>query len=183
MDYYIDIRLKPDPEFNSTILMNAVFSKAHKALCHLHSVSIGVSFPRYKKTLGDLMRIHGTAEALGKLQSLNWIGGMREYCEPSNIELVPTGAKFRVVSRKQTTMSNAKLNRLLKRGTITGDQVNAYKAKMFNKGLDNPYIELKSGSNGHRHRRYLEFGPLLDNPVEGTFDQFGLSKIATIPWF
>ncbi|MDH5259604.1 MAG: type I-F CRISPR-associated endoribonuclease Cas6/Csy4, partial [Gammaproteobacteria bacterium] len=26
-------------------------------------------------------------------------------------------------------------------------------------------------------------GPLLDKPVEGRFDQFGLSKTATVPWF
>ena len=80
-------------------------------------------------------------------------------------------------------MSPAKLKRLFKRGSITDDEVKQYKVKMFAKGLDNPYLEIVSGSNGQRHRRYIEFGPLLDNPVEGAFDQFGLSKTATIPWF
>lgn len=183
MNYYLDIRLKPDPEFKSTILMNAVYSKFHKALCDLNSVSIGVSFPKYKKMLGDLMRIHGTAEALDKLQCLNWIGGMKGYCEQSDIKPVPTGAKFRVVSRKQSTMSNAKLNRLLKRSSITEDQIEQYTAKMCTKGLDNPYLELISGSSGHKHRRYIEFGKLQDSPVDGSFDQFGLSKTATVPWF
>jgi len=42
---------------------------------------------------------------------------------------------------------------------------------MFSRGLDNPYVELVSGSNGQRHRRYIEFGELLDNPVAGEFDQ------------
>jgi CRISPR-associated endonuclease Csy4 len=54
---------------------------------------------------------------------------------------------------------------------------------MFQKGLDNPYLELESGSNGHLHRRYIVFGELMDKPMSGEFDQFGLSKTATIPWF
>ncbi len=80
-------------------------------------------------------------------------------------------------------MSQSKLNRLLQRGSITEDDVKNYKAKMFSRGLDNPYVELVSGSNGQRHRRYIEFGELLDNPVAGEFDQFGVSKTATVHWF
>ena len=80
-------------------------------------------------------------------------------------------------------MTQSKLNRLIKRGSISQEQVKEYRTKMFTKGLDNPYVELVSGSNGQKHRRYIEFGPLLANPTEGAFDQFGLSKTATVPWF
>ncbi|EKD42112.1 MAG: CRISPR-associated Csy4 family protein, partial [uncultured bacterium] len=38
-------------------------------------------------------------------------------------------------------------------------------------------------SNGQRHRRYIVLGELQDQPVEGEFDQFGLSKTSTVPWF
>ncbi|PYD07066.1 type I-F CRISPR-associated endoribonuclease Cas6/Csy4, partial [Pseudomonas syringae pv. pisi] len=48
---------------------------------------------------------------------------------------------------------------------------------------DNPYIELVSVSNGQRHRRYIEFGELFNEPITGLFDQFGLSNSATVPWF
>jgi CRISPR-associated endonuclease Csy4 len=80
-------------------------------------------------------------------------------------------------------MSQAKLNRLLKRGSINEQDAKQYKARMFTKGLDNPYLELTSGTNGHKHRRYIEFGELLTQPISGKFDQFGLSKTATVPWF
>jgi CRISPR-associated endonuclease Csy4 len=183
MNHYIDIKLFPDAEIPATVLMNATYTKLHKALFGLHATNIGVSFPKLKKTLGDVLRIHGTAEALDKLQCLNWIGGMKGYCDQGEIKSVPTGAKYRVVSRRQSTMSNAKLNRLLKRGSITEDQVKQYTEKMFATGLKIPYLELVSGSSGHKHRRYIECGPLLDSPVEGAFDQFGLSKTATVPWF
>lgn len=183
MNYCLDIHILPDPEFKETVLMNAIYTKLHKALCDLKSTSVAVSFPRYEVTLGDLLRIHGDELALNNLQNLNWIGGMSGYCQVSDIKPVPEGVKFRTVSRKQTTMSGAKLRRLQNRGSITEEEIKAYKAKMSSKGLDNPYIELASGSNGHKHRRYIEFGELLDHPVLGEFDQFGLSKTATVPWF
>jgi len=80
-------------------------------------------------------------------------------------------------------MTEAKLRRLIKRGSITQDEIKGYKAKMFQQGLDNPYLELESTSNGHKHRRYLVFGEPSKSAALGKFDFFGLSKIATIPWF
>ncbi|MDI9817691.1 MULTISPECIES: type I-F CRISPR-associated endoribonuclease Cas6/Csy4 [unclassified Legionella] len=183
MDYYLDISILPDPEFPTHVLMNALYSKLHKALYDLRSTSIGVSFPKQKITLGNLLRLHGKKEALQDLQNLNWIGGMSGYCMVSPFLPVPAYAKFRMVSRKQPTMSQSKLRRLIKRSSMTEGEIRQYKAKMFSKGLDSPYIDLVSGSNGQRHRRYIEFGELLDEPTPGKFDLFGLSKTATVPWF
>ncbi len=76
-----------------------------------------------------------------------------------------------------------KLNRLIKRGTISKENIKAYKAKMFTKGLDNPYFELDSTSNEQLHRRYIQFSEVLSESVKGEFDHFGLSKTATVPWF
>jgi CRISPR-associated endonuclease Csy4 len=202
MNYYFDITLFPDAELKVQVLMNAIFVKLHKQLCDKQSTAIGVSFPQYDigcllgkserlpsnfpqryVSLGSTLRVHGTESDLNDLQSLNWIGGMSGYCEVSEVSLVSSSAQFRTISRKQTTMSQSKLKRLVKRGSITENEFKNYKARMFTKGLDNPYIELQSGSNGHRHRRYIELGPLLNEPIDGVFDQFGLSKTATVPWF
>lgn len=183
MDSYIDIQLKPDAEMPINRLLNTLYTKFHKALCDLKSEQLGISFPNYKILLGNKMRIHGSSDDLTALQQLNWIGGLVGYCEIGQILTVPLDCQYRTVSRKQTTMSQAKLNRLLKRSSITEQEVKQYRAKMFSKGLDNPYLELVSGSNGQKHRRYVEFGELLDAPVQGEFDQFGLSKTATVPWF
>ncbi|MDH5256414.1 MAG: type I-F CRISPR-associated endoribonuclease Cas6/Csy4 [Gammaproteobacteria bacterium] len=202
MNHYFNITLLPDAELKVQVLMNAIFAKLHKLLCDKQSTAIGVSFPQYAMTclsdkserlpsnfpqhyvsLGNTLRVHGTEAELAQLKAEDWLGGMSGYCKVGDIVSVPVDTKHRTVSRKQTTMSQAKLNRLLKRGSITEQEVKQYRAKMFNKGLDNPYLELTSGSNGQKHRRYIELGPLLDKPVEGRFDQFGLSKTATVPWF
>jgi len=183
MNYYIDLLIQPNKEVRLNVLLNSIYTNLHKALCDLRSTSIGVSFPKYEITLGNVLRIHGEEPDLAKLQGLSWLGDMGGYCEVSDIAVVPVDTKFRTISRKQATMSQSKLNRLLKRGSITKEEAESYKAKMFAKGLDKPYLELQSGSNGHKHRRYLEFGELLDEPVKGNFDLFGLSKTATVPWF
>jgi len=183
MDYYIDILIKPDSEMRLNVLLNTVYTKLHKILHDSQSVNIGISFPKYEITLGNVLRIHGDDSVLKNLHGFDWLGGIKGYCQVSEIKPIPVEVKFRTVSRKQSTMSPSKLRRLVKRGSISEDDVSEYRAKMFKKGLDNPYVELMSGSNGHRHRRYIDFGPLLERPVTGDFDQFGLSKSATIPWF
>lgn len=183
MNHYLNITLRPDAEMPSTILMNAIYTKLHKLLFDLQSHDIGVSFPKFNILLGDTLRIHGSEADLKKLHNQGWLGGMNGYCQIGEIKQVPANSKYRVISRKQTTMSQSKLRRLQKRGSIKDDDIKNYKAKMFTKGLSNPYIELVSASNGHKHRRYIEFGELQDCPIEGSFDFFGLSKTATVPWF
>lgn len=183
MNYFIEIKLLSDPEFQTTVLMNAIYTKLHKALSCMNSGGLGVSFPDTKKTLGRVLRIHGSKEDLDNLQQKNWSGGMSGYCDISEAAPIPTGCQYRIVSRVQINMSQSKLNRLIKRGSISEDEAKQYRAKMFTKGLDNPYVELTSGSNGHKHRRYIQFGELVDSPKLGQFDQFGLSKTATVPWF
>jgi len=184
MNHYIDIIIKPDAEMRENLLLNKVYSKLHKALVDLKSTDIGVSFPRYEIILGEVIRLHGSEIKLSELQDTGWLGGLKGYCNVSDIRLVPSSeAHYRTVSRIQSNMTEAKLRRLIKRGSISGSELKTYKAKMFTKGLDNPYLELESSSNGHKHRRYIQFGELIGEPVEGFFDQFGLSKTATIPWF
>ena len=183
MNYYIDITVKPDSEMRENLLMNKVYTKLHLALSSLKSMDIGISFPNCRVVLGSVLRIHASAERLDELQSKSWLGGLIGYCNVTKIRPVPDGARYRICSRKQTNMSKAKLNRLLKRGSIQQDQVKAYMAKMFQQGISNPYLELESASNGHKHRRYVALGTIIDSPTSGTFDQFGLSKDASIPLF
>lgn len=183
MDHYIDIKIKPDAELREYFLLNMVYTKLHKALFTLKSTDIGVSFPNYKVKLGDVIRIHGNQTRLSELQDMNWLGDMNGYCEISEILAVPNNVKHMTVSRKQANMTQAKLRRLIKRDSITQKEAKQYKAKMLSQGMDNPYLEIDSASSGHKHRRYIQYSELYDVTVVGSFDSFGLSKQATIPWF
>ena len=183
MDHYIDVLLKPDAEMRESPLMNLVYNKFHKALVKLKTELIGVSFPKYHVKLGKVVRLHSDKTNLQNLQGLNWLGGIAGYCEISDVKNVPADVKYRTVSRIRTNMGKSKLERLKRRGSITPSEEKNYRAKMFSQGLVNPYLDLKSGSTGQKHRRFIHFGPLLDQPVQGKFDSYGLSKVATVPWF
>ncbi len=183
MEHYIDIKILPDEEVPVYFVRNKIYIKFHKVLFDLKSTGIGVSFPCYKVMLGDVIRLHGTEAKLAELQSSDWLGGLKSYCEVSPIQAIPADVSYRNVSRIQANMTEAKLRRLIKRGSISPEEAKGYKAKMFKQGMDNPYLELESTSNGNKHRRYINFGELSDMPCPGDFDSFGLSKTATVPWF
>ncbi len=183
MKHYIDITLKPDAEMRENVLLNKVYIKLHKALHSLSSTEIGVSFPKYRVTLGNVVRLHGTEAKLLQLQETKWLGGLAGYCEISPINDVPENVSYRIISRQQSNMTEAKLRRLQKRGSIPAENFKRYKAKMFHLGLDNAYLELESTSNGYKYRRYIKFGELQAEKTTGLFDTFGLSDKATIPWF
>lgn len=184
MECYIDIQLKPDAEMRENVLMNKVYTKFHKALFELNSTDIGVSFPATRLLLGALLRIHSNKNRLLELNNTNWLGGLSGYCDYSEILPVPKDAKYRCTSRWQSNMSESHLRRLIKRCSISQEEIKAYKARMFAAQMTTlPYLELESASTGKFHRRYIQTSALIDEPVLGNFDTFGLSKTATIPWF
>lgn len=188
MNYYIDVKLLPKKELRENILLNQLYTEFHKRLYDLKASTIGVSFPNYHIKLGNIFRIHGSKASLEVLQSISWIEKYEKNYHMSSIKPVPNNVKYRTVSRIQQKMSQSKLRRLLKRaeegkGGLTPNDIKKYKIKMLQGGLDNPFVELVSGSNGERHRRFIKFGDIQDTEVKGKFDTFGLSKDATVPWF
>lgn len=184
MRHYINLLFQADEEVPIYFIRNKTCSKLHKALHDLKQTSIGISFPNYKVKLGNVIRLHGDKTSLETLQKSNWLGGLAGYCEVSEVLSVPeTVAAYRTVSRVRPNMTNAKLRRLIQRGSIPEDKTEGYQAKMIAGSLDNPFLELQSKSTGEKYRIYISFGALQDQPVEGDFSHFGLSKTATVPWF
>ncbi len=183
MEFYIDIKIVPNKEIRENVLLNQVYTAFHKRLYDLKSEDIAVSFPQYRLKLGKLFRIHGSKEALEKLNEKDWLGKYKAFCKVTKIETVPKEVQYRTISRIQQNMTEAKLRRLIKRGTIPEEDIKKYRIKMFQEGLDNPYVELVSMSNGKLHRRFIEFGELQDSEIKGKSDLFGLSKVSTVPWF
>ena len=188
MDYYIDIELFAKKELRENILLNQLYTEFHKRLFDLNLSTIGVSFPKFYKKLGDVFRIHGDKKDLELLQSQEWIIKYEKNYHVSKIMPIPKGTRYRNISRIQQNMSQSKLRRLIKRaeegkGGIDKKDIKKYKIKMLQGGLDNPFVELISESSGERHRRFIEFGEIKTSPTKGSFDTFGLSKTATVPWF
>lgn len=183
MDFYIELRLKPDTEMREAELSSKVFTKFHKALVKLKTNQIGISFPKVHLKLGKVFRIHGQESLLNDLQGLDWLGPLSGYCQLSDILTVPKNTQYRVISEKRSNMSSAKLRRLIARGNIDKEGEKRYKVKMLSQVFDNPYLDLFSASTEQVYRKFFEFSDIQDESCSGIFDSYGLSNKATVPWF
>lgn len=190
MNHYIDIHLRPDPEFPATVLLNALYAKLHKALVALGTQSIGVSFPAHtNKHLGNVLRLHGSAADLTALQAQPWLGAMRELVQTSPIATVPATALHRGVRRVQVQSSPERVKRrlvkrLMQREGISEAQGQERINVPLAPKLSDPFINLQSNSTGGQHfRLFIRHGPVQAQAQAGLFSAYGLSTTATVPWF
>ncbi|PVZ89025.1 type I-F CRISPR-associated endoribonuclease Cas6/Csy4 [Serratia sp. S1B] len=183
MDHYLDIRVLPDPEFGQTDLLNALYAKLHRVLPSLTQGRVGVSFPNYKNSLGECLRLHGVLADLLNLTEVNWLQGMRDYIRMGEPIQVPAGVRYRTVRRVQAKSANNKRRRSVAKGWLTEEEARMRIPDSQQKVMKLPYAEIFSLSTGSRMRLYIEHGPLLDKPIHGEFNAYGLSATATIPWF
>lgn len=184
MDYYVNIRIFPNIEFSDSILMNEIFSHLHNALVASGQCDIGVSFPNVDKTLGDILRLHGNKPSLEILLAMPWISRLIDYIEVSGITKIPANVNYRIVKRIQAKSSIERLiRRSVQKGWLTEEEAVRRVANGSEKKLSLPYLSIKSLSTGQKFRLFIEHGPVVASPSLGTFNAYGLSSNATIPWF
>ncbi len=188
--HYIDITLLPDPEFSHAHLLGALVAKLHRALSQGKFASIGVSYPKHvnepvsKRTLGAVLRLHGTADDLLILMGQNWLKGMRDHAHISELRPVPSGAQYRNVRRRQfkTSVDRLRRRRMQRKGE-TLEQAAAAIPVEVERRPNLPFVQLHSGSTGQLFCLFVEHSPLQSQPVAGRFSSYGLAHVATVPWF
>lgn len=208
MDHYVELQIVPDPEFEQATLMNALFSKLHRALVAQQSRHIGVSFPahrtgdyvgltaaaryeraahqptRHIRTLGNVLRLHGSREALDALMATPWLRGMRDHLAIQACQPVPPKVSYRTVQRKQSKTNAERLRRRrAARHNETLAQARAHIPDSVTRQVDLPYVQLSSQSTQQRFCLFIHHGEETSTPQKGTFNSYGLSATATIPWF
>lgn len=188
MDHYLELRLRPDPELMPQHLLNGLYARLHRALTQLGSRDIGASFPAHddaKPSLGDRMRLHGSEASLQTLMATPWLSGFLDHLETRATTPIPVVACYRVVSRVQAKSSPARLRRRAMRRHGFDEQVAEQRIPdSAAEYLRLPYVTLGSRSTGQpAFPLFVRHGPLLSAPFPGTFNSYGLSQGATIPWF
>jgi CRISPR-associated endonuclease Csy4 len=186
MHHYLDIHLRPDPEFPPHQLMAALFAKLHRVLAHSKADAIGVSFPGYEVpgTLGRTLRLLGPASDLTALMEQPWLTGVRDHTTLGAIAPVPATATHRRLQRVQAKSSPERLmRRQMRRHGLS--QAEGHAAYDGTKGqhLPLPFVTLASGSTGQTFKLFLKLGPSEAQAQPGTFNAYGLSPTATVPWF
>jgi len=187
MDHYVDIDLRPDPEFVPHHLMSALYAKLHRALVGLGCNDIGVSFPRYDASaphLGSRLRLHGKKDALLALMDTEWLTGMRDHAAVAPPSAVPVGVQHRAVRRVQAKSNPERLRRrLLRRHDISEEEAMHRIPDSAARLLWLPFVQLKSSSTGQAFRFFIDQSAAQPLADEGSFSAYGLSQDATVPWF
>jgi CRISPR-associated endonuclease Csy4 len=186
MDHYVDIEVRPDPEFPANQLMSALYAKLHRAFV-AQGGNIGVSLPGVVEAgahLGTRLRLHGEIGSLATLLASDWLAGMRDHVALEQPARVPDSAQHRVVKRVQVKSSPDRLRRRLMRRHGFSEQEACQRIPEGVARLTRlPFVQLRSTSTGQSFRLFIDHGPILPSSTPGEFNAYGLSQGATIPWF
>ncbi|HEY0201938.1 MAG TPA: type I-F CRISPR-associated endoribonuclease Cas6/Csy4 [Burkholderiaceae bacterium] len=187
--HYIDITLLPDPEFSHAHLLGALVSKLHRALVQLQASDIGISFPRYSlhpRSLGQVLRLHGTAEALGRLLAQPWLQGMRDHVRLAELAVAPAQSATCLVQRRQFKTNAERLRRRrMRRKGESAEQAAAAIPASIERAPNLPFVQLHSASTGQAFCLFVEQTILTESQAtsQGGFNTYGLSHGTTVPWF
>lgn len=186
MNHYIDVRLRPDPDFPPNILLDALYAKLHRALARHGRGDIGVSFPGYDgaRRLGAQLRLHSQAETLNQLMAQTWLTGLSDHVLVSQPAPLPSTVQHRIVRRMQAKSSPARLRRRqMRRHGLNEQQAVEKVPDSAQETLFLPYVRVVSASTGHAFPLFIQHGPLQAVAHSGKFSSYGLSDTATVPWF
>lgn len=178
MTHYLEFTLQGNKRMPVPALMSKLLHVVHLTLVRLQTSSIGVSFPAYGTTLGNILRVHGEPHQL-KLFVLN-VDALPTGVKVTDILAVPDGAEFANFYRIRPSKQNSKLQAGLKSGHIT--DAKSYIKKMCEEVLNEPFFYSQSTSTGQGYKRFV--ARQAASPQDrGVFDSFGLSKTASVPVF
>ena len=187
MECFVDIDVRPDPEFAAHLLLGALYAKLHGALIPDNRLCIAVCFPGYQTrppALGMRMRLLGIHSALQVLTTSEWLSGLRDHVKVGGLTNVPAGAVHRPLRRVQVKSSPERLRRrLMSRHGLTAAQARESIPDSAAQMLRLPFLQLRSRSTGQTFRLFLRLGSEQPVPVAGKFNAYGLSHDATVPWF
>ncbi|MCE3004338.1 MAG: type I-F CRISPR-associated endoribonuclease Cas6/Csy4 [Xanthomonadaceae bacterium] len=185
--HYVDLAVVPDVETSSAALFGALYDRLHRYLARHHIERIGVSFPQYSvspRTIGTILRVHGSAADLDQLMAVDWQGGVRDHIRCAAIAAVPDLTLHRCIRRRQfkTGVERLRRRRMKRRGE-TAEQAAVALPDSAAEKPNLPYVHLRSSSTGQSFCLFIAIGPLQPAPVGGPFNTYGLSDTSTIPWF
>ena len=185
--HYVDLTVLPDAETGATQLLGALYDRLHRTLASRRLNDVGVSFPRYSldpRAIGNILRLHGIDQALSQLMAEDWLKGVRDHVRVNPVLPAPAGATYRTVQRKQFKTSAERLRRRrMRRKGETAEQATRAIPDNVERRPDLPYVHLRSLSTGQPYVMFIHVGPDQRVPVPGPFNFYGLSRIATVPWF
>ena len=132
----------------------------------------------------SVIGLHGTQQALQGLMAQDWLKGMRDHTQATELLPAPANAPHRSVQRRQfkTNADRLRRRRMQRKGE-TAEQAAAAIPDSVERRPGLPFVQLRSSSTGQAFCLCVEHGPLVGQAVAGDFNAYGLGQGATVPWF
>ena len=194
MKYYIDIKLYSDTEITLGFIWKKLYAQMHLALVEVRDennlVSVGFSFPQYKKEkfpLGSKLRVFvNSKEELSSLDLNYWLARLMDYLDISEVKEVPSDiTKYVSFRRKQfkTNVERLARRQSKRKGISFEEALKNYKDFDGDKNKTKlPYVNIKSLSSNKEIKVFIEKLE-LEEESKGLFSTYGLSKTSTVPCF
>lgn len=196
MKHYVEITLLPTDDIGHYFLWSKIYQQLHLALVALtggQGGSVGFSFPEYSANqprLGHKLRVFAVKESqLVQFNAQKWLERLSDYCHISSIRAVPEQTQYAVFARKQCVNNPERLaRRRAKRKGETFEQALSHFVGFEGDFSSLPFVALESLSTApsaeakHCFKLFIA-QQLVQKPQEGSFNCYGLSQSATIPWF
>lgn len=191
MTHYQEITLIPDPDISPYFIWQKLYTQLHIALADIknkHGIdSIGVSFPDYhyddkkekSSKLGHKLRVFAPSQAdLEKLDLKNWLSRLTDYVHIKSVAEVGNKATgYAVVKRYRFKPAETQAQTLAKKLGISYEDA-MVTVKKRKPELKVPFINMKSETTGVPYRLSI-LQKLVDSPLEGTFNTYGLNTMTT----
>lgn len=195
MKYYRDIKLLSDAEISLGFLWKKVYQQIHLALVEVSNKNIALSFPNYycnyddkknKPNIGNALRVFAPSKE--ELESMNlgkWLERLNDYVQIGGILQTPEVTEFVQFKRKQFKFHDDVVRRAQHQADRRG--ISLEEALEHFEGYNSqqnklPFIMCQSLSTNQEYKIFIE-QKKNTNEIKGSFDTFGLSKEATVPWF
>lgn len=203
MNFYTELTILESTEISTNFILSKVFEIIHISLVKNKDQTgfckVGISFPLYqeKKGLGTKLRLFSIdKEDIEKLELNFALEKLKDYVHITGIRDVPKNIKsYSVYERIQPKLSNAKINRIIKRKSerekITIEAACLYYTDLLLKDKDYnlkyPYINLKSSSTNQKFKLFIKKEKANEERIN-LFTTYGLNntltdKNSTVPEF
>lgn len=195
MKYYLDIKLLASEEITFGLLWRKLYQNMHEALVYVKkdigaSEKVAFSFPAYGTEvfpMGDILRVFSTSkDVLKNLTNSNKLSVLVDYLDFGEISETLSNVKHvHFIRHKPKLTYIERVKKQAKRHNVSIEEsFEHFKNSRYStdKIFCLPYVILDSGDTQQTYSIFIEKSEEIEE-VRGTFDTFGLSKTATVPWF
>lgn len=191
MKFYQELTLLENSDIAWFTLWSKTFQQIHLALVETlenDKSRFGIAFPEYRDNihLGSKLRVFAESESdLVALDLNKWLSRLTDYIHIKSIRPLPDNVQsYASFSRYQPGNLNKErlARRRAKRHNETYEQALEHYNGLQPKKIREPFIRLKSLSNGESHCIFIRKAS-AEMPVNEGFSSYGLSKKSTVPDF